>query len=82
MMGSTTSLRHCGIFPQEERCRSNIMFPEERSCVTLASPAFHVADMANIREMFSIPQSPPRLPVSFTSVLKLPACACVFVHWQ
>lgn len=47
--------------------------------MTLASPTLHVADMANIREMFSIPQSPLRLPISFTFVLMLSACAlCLF----
>lgn len=71
-------MHHCGIFPPEER-RSKLMFPEEHSCMTLASPTLHVADMANIREMFSIPQSPLRLPISFTFVLMLSACAlCLF----
>lgn len=48
-------------------------------CMTAASPALHVADMANIKQMFLIPKSPLGLPVSLTSVRVLSDCR-VFVH--
>lgn len=49
-------------------------------CMTAASPALHVADMANIKQMFLIPKSPLGLPVSLTSVRVLSDCVvCLFM---
>lgn len=75
MMGSSTHITVEYFLQKKEEAAKSCFQKNILAFLILASPALHVADMANIRQIFSIPQSPLGLPISFTSVLTL--CACV-----
>lgn len=81
-------LKHSGIFPlsklvfatwRQTRQKNNNNNKKKILREHIYRPGLHVVDMANIKQMFLIPQSPLGLPVSPTSVHMLSACAlCLF----
>lgn len=66
-------------------CGSQSAYLHIYICMTAASPALHVVDMANIEQMLLIPQSTLRLPCQpYICSCELSICGllycCVFLH--